>query len=215
MTKTKKKNIATELIVILDMSGSMHPLTGDTIGGFNSLIDDQRGDKEKVNVSLVVFNSEYHKLLDRVPIEDVPELTDKEYHPRGTTALLDAIGKTIAEMPELPKKTKIMMSITTDGMENSSVEYTKDTVKKMIENKQKEGWEILFVGANIDAVQEAGKLGIRADRAVNYRSDSIGTTVVLDALSSVVKDYKKTEGNMDKAWERASKVIDDDYQNRK
>lgn len=209
-----EKEVTTELIIILDMSGSMYGLTKDTIGGFNSLIADQKKDSEKVNVTLIVFNHEYHKVFDRIPIKKVPELSGREYHPTGMTSLLDAIGKTITEMPSFPESTKVMMSITTDGQENSSCEYDYKTIKKMVEEKQEEGWEILFVGANMDAVAEAENIGVRANRAVNYRSDKVGTETVFTAMSATVKMFKRPTATMDSAWEQASKVIDDDYHSR-
>ena len=210
MKATKTKH-TTELIAILDMSGSMYDLAEDTIGGFNALIDDQKKDEEKVNVTLVTFNHAYSKVLDRIPIGEVKKLTSQDYHPNSTTALLDAIGKTITEFPVLDPDSRVIMSITTDGLENSSVEFDRSGIKKMIEDKQKEGWEILFVGANMDAITEAGRLGIHADHAATYTNDRSGVGAVYDALSSTIKGYKKT-GTLSEKWAEA---IENDNEKRK
>lgn len=174
------------------------------------MIDEQKKDEEKVNVTLVTFNSFYYKVLDRVPIEKVAKLTKKEYSPSRTTALLDAIGKTLSEFPRTDKDTKVIVSITTDGRENASREFSRQTVKKMIEDKQEEGWEFIFVGANMDAVGEAGKLGIRADRAVRYENDSEGIGAVYGAVSDSVRMVKK-QRRLDGSW---SKKVRDDNNRR-
>lgn len=200
----------TELIAILDMSGSMYPLKDDTIGGFNNLIKEQKKDLDPVNVTLVVFNDRYHKILDRMPVEKVKEITDAEYSPSGMTALLDAVGKTLTELKPDDGE-KVIVSITTDGMENASREYNYDSIKHLIEDKKKLGWEIMFIGANIDAIGEAAKLGIDASRAVNYLADETGTDTVYKTMSASVRHYKRA-GKMDETW---ADSIRKDYEERK
>lgn len=191
-----KKNL-TELVFILDRSGSMHGLEADTIGGFNSLIEKQKKEEGEALVSTILFDHENIVLHDRVPLTDVPPMTDRDYQVRGRTALLDAIGGAVhhigivqkyARPEDVPEHT--LFVITTDGMENASRTYTRDRVKQMIERQKEEfGWEFLFLGANIDAVETAGSFGISADRAVDYLSDTVGTglnyQVLNDAVSTV------------------------------
>ena len=161
------KNDLTELVFILDKSGSMSGLEKDTIGGFNSLIEKQKKEEGRAIVSTVLFNHEVEVIHDRVNLEDITLLTDKEYCVSGCTALLDAMGETISNVltkqnrSKEDKPSKTMFVITTDGMENSSKEYTYKAIKKMIEKVKKENeWEFIFLGANIDAVSEASKFGI-------------------------------------------------------
>ena len=166
----------TELVFILDRSGSMGGMEKDTIGGFNSMLDKQRKETGEAVVSTVLFDNEIEVIHDRVSISNVQNLTDKDYFVRGCTALLDAVGGAIhhignvhkyARKEDVPEKT--LFIITTDGMENSSRKYTYEKVKSMIaKQKKKYGWEFLFLGANIDAIQEAGRFGIDASHAVNY-----------------------------------------------
>lgn len=204
--KKGKSDKSTELIVILDMSGSMSPYKSDTIGGFNALIEEQKKDSEKVNVTLVTFNDGYHKVLDREPLEKVDVLTDEKYQPGGMTALLDAIGKTVAEF-KAGNGSKVMISITTDGLENASKEFKKDAIQKIIAQKEKEGWEFIFVGANMDAVSEAVNIGIREDRAMNFRQEDGGTRKLFKGLSKTLSAYKKDE-SMDAAWEAGKQEIE-------
>ena len=188
----------TELVFILDRSGSMSGLEKDTIGGFNSMLEKQRKEPGEAVVSTVLFDNETKIIHDRVAIADVPNLTDKEYFVRGCTALLDAVGGAIhhignvhkyARKEDVPEKT--LFIITTDGMENSSRRYTYDKVKKMVERqKEKYGWEFLFLGANIDAIEVAGRFGIGADRAVNYECDAVGTAVNYKVLSKAVSQVR-------------------------
>ena len=188
-----KKNL-TELVFILDRSGSMAGLEADTIGGFNAMTQKQRKEPGEALVSTVLFDNETQVIHDRVPLEKVPALTQKEYYVRGCTALLDAVGGAIhhignvhkyAREEDRPEKT--LFVITTDGMENASRRYTYDKVKAMIEHqREKYGWEFLFLGANIDAAREAARFGIRADRAANYHADHIGTEVIYEAVSEAV-----------------------------
>ena len=201
----KGKGNVTELIAILDMSGSMAPFTDDTIGGFNALIEEQKKDEEKVEVTLVTFNSQYREIFKQIPVREVRELTKDDYLPSGMTALLDAIGKTVTEF-KAPEGAKVMVSITTDGLENASQEFRKNTIKKIIEEKQKEGWEFIFVGANMDSVSEAETIGIRRDRAANYSQAEGGTRTLFKGISKTLSSYKK-DVSMDSAWEEGSKEI--------
>ena len=184
----------TELVFILDRSGSMSGLEGDTIGGFNSMLAKQKQEPGECLVSTVLFDNEIEVIHDRVPLARVPELTDKEYFVRGCTALLDAVGGAIhhignihkyARPEDRPERT--LFIITTDGMENASRRYDYDKVKAMIERqKEKYDWEFLFLGANIDAAKEAARFGISADRAVQYQSDHEGTLLNYEVLSETV-----------------------------
>ncbi len=188
------KNNITELVFILDQSGSMSGLEADTIGGFNGMIEKQKRQDGLVYVSTVLFDDVITVLYDRVKLSEVKPMTEDDYLVGGCTALLDTIGGAIhhignihkyARPEDVPQHT--MFVITTDGMENASTKYNYSTVKKMIERqKKKYGWEFLFLGANIDAVETAGNLGIHADRAVTYRADGIGTRKNFDALCSAV-----------------------------
>lgn len=204
-----KKNF-TELVFILDKSGSMHGLEADTIGGFNSMIEKQKMEKGTAVVSTVLFSDESRVVHDRVSLDEIKPLTEKEYCVGGCTALIDAIGGAIhhignihkyARNEDVPEHT--MFVITTDGMENASRIYSSDKVKQMIERqKEKYGWEFLFLGANIDAVETAKRFGISSDRAVKYVSDKEGTALnyeILNEAISVVRanatlnsDWKKT-----------------------
>lgn len=194
----------TELVFILDRSGSMSGLEKDTIGGFNSMIEKQKAEDGEAIVSTVLFDDQMKVIHDRIPMGQVKLLTSKDYYVGGCTALLDAMGKTIKHINQvqksLPKEErpeKTMFIITTDGQENSSHDFTYEKIKKMVEKKQnKKNWEFLFLGANIDAIGTAAGLGIRADRAVNYRSDSVGTAVNYRALSSAVSCFRKAESPM-------------------
>ena len=195
MTKaTKVKNNTTELVFILDRSGSMAGLESDTIGGFNSLVEKQKKESGKCFVTTILFDHELLTLHDRVPLEKIEKLTENDYEVRGCTALIDAIGSTIdhivnihkyARREDVPENT--MFVIITDGMENASKRYTSDKVKEMINlEKEKYCWEFLFIGANIDAVETASHFGISEDRAVNYRADKKGTNVVYEAVAGAV-----------------------------
>lgn len=161
----------TELVFILDRSGSMNGLESDTIGGFNGMISRQKATGEKVNVTTVLFDDEVEIIHDRFPIEIVEPLSEKDYFVRGCTALLDAVGQSIHKienvqnrLPDAHKSGKVIFVITTDGLENSSVEYSYKDVKRMIEARKEDGWEFLFLGANIDATKEAERIGIARER---------------------------------------------------
>ena len=212
----------TEIVFILDRSGSMHGLEADTIGGFNSMMEKQKknsGDDGEAYVSTVLFDDFSRVLHDRIPIENVPEMTDNDYYVGGCTALLDALGGAIhhignihkyARKEDVPEHT--LFVITTDGMENASRRYDSEKVKKMIERqKEKYGWEFLFLGANIDAVETAKHFGIGADRAVNYHSDREGTQLNYEVLSEAVSAVRCSVP-LGTNWK---KRIDEDFNSRK
>ena len=189
----------TEIVFILDRSGSMGGLEADTIGGYNSLIEKQKKEEGEAYISTVLFDDACEVLHDRVGLNQIKPMTDNEYYVRGCTALLDAIGGAIhhignvhkyARNEDRPEKT--LFIITTDGQENSSRRYTYEKVKRMVEHqKEKYGWEFLFLGANIDAIAEADRFGIKADRAVNYHCDKEGTAVNYRVLSETVSRVRR------------------------
>lgn len=199
MKKKIKKNL-TELVFILDRSGSMAGLESDTIGGFNSMLEKQKSVDGGCRITTVLFDNRYTLLHDRIDIRAVSPMTDKEYFVGGSTALLDAIGTTIHKLVSVQKSTaedyradKVMFVIITDGYENASREYSADKVKTMIEHeKKKYGWEFIFLGANIDSVHTASHFGISADRAVDYVSDSKGTRLNYDVMAETVSCFRKT-----------------------
>lgn len=216
----------TEIIYILDRSGSMGGLESDTIGGFNSMMEQQKKTGEKAVVSTVLFDDVCEVIHDRVPIEKVEKMTGRQYYVRGCTALLDAVGGAIhhignvhkyAREEDRPEKTIVV--ITTDGMENASCKYSRDKIEKMVKRQQKKyGWEFIFIGANIDAYAEAQKYGIRRDRAVNYVCDDIGTANVYAGVSKAVCSVMmadslcEVEGCLDNSdWDEE---INADYQRR-
>lgn len=212
----------TELVFILDRSGSMGGLEKDTIGGFNSLIGNQKKEEGEALVSTVLFDNETEVLHDRVPVEKLEEMTEKQYYVRGCTALLDAVGGAIhhignvhkyAREEDRPEKT--LFVITTDGMENASREYTYEKVKEMIERqKEKYGWEFLFLGANIDAVDVAGRMGIRPERAVNYECDSAGTAVNYRAVGKAVSSLRRCKDAEPCVCADWAAEVDADYKKR-
>lgn len=190
-----KQNEVTELVMILDKSGSMGGLESDTIGGYNGMMEKQRKAGVNALVTTVLFNNEAVTIHDRVPIANMPKMTGQEYQTGGCTALLDAVGQTISRVKlqhardgELaPKRT--MVVITTDGLENASREYSYTRVKKLIEQQKEEGWEFIFLGANIDAAAEAERIGIRRDHAARYMNDEEGIEENYKALNDVVQCY--------------------------
>ena len=212
-----KKNL-TEIVFILDRSGSMAGLENDTIGGFNAMIEKQKREPGEAYVSTVLFDNESVVIHDRVDIQKIEPMTRREYYVRGCTALLDAVGKAIhhignvhkyARPEDRPEKT--LFVITTDGMENASRQYSYDRVKMMIErNTEKYGWEFLFLGANIDAAKEAARFGIRADRAANYHADHQGTAVIYEAVSDAVCNVRASRP-MSADWKQK---VDEDYKKR-
>lgn len=199
------KNNKTELVFILDRSGSMCGLEADTIGGFNSMLERQKKEAGEARVTTVLFDDQYELLHDRIDLQGVAPITDREYYVRGCTALLDAMGRTIQKIAGVQKQTApeqradhVMFVITTDGYENASREYTADQIRRMVEQqKEKYGWEFLFLGANIDAISTAQRFGIAPERAVNYHADSEGTRLnyetVACAMSAVRSGRKLTE----------------------
>ena len=212
-----KKNL-TEIVFILDRSGSMAGLEDDTIGGFNAMIEKQKKEPGEALVSTVLFDNECEVIHDRVDIQRVEPMTRREYYVRGCTALLDAVGGSIhhignvhkyARKEDRPEKT--LFVITTDGMENASREYTYSRLKEMIDRqKDKYGWEFIFLGANIDAAKEAARFGIDADHATNYHADHQGTAVIYEAVSEAVCSVRACKP-MSADWKRK---VDEDFKKR-
>ena len=209
----------TELVFILDRSGSMAGLEADTIGGFNSMLEKQRREPGEAVVSTVLFDNETEVIHDRVSIADVPKLTEKEYYVRGCTALLDAVGGAInhignvhkyARKEDVPERT--LFIITTDGMENASRRYNYEKVRKIIERqKEKYGWEFLFLGANIDAAAEAGKFGIDESMSANYHCDSVGTALNFEVIGEAISSVRACSAPLSADWKRK---IDADFKKR-
>ena len=212
-----KKNL-TELVFILDRSGSMSGLENDTIGGFNAMIEKQKKEPGDAYVSTVLFDNETEVIHDRVDIKKIELLTDRDYYVRGCTALLDAVGGAIHHIGNVHKYAreedrpeKALFVITTDGMENASRKYSYDRVKMMIQRQQdKYGWEFIFLGANIDAAKEAARFGISEDHAANYHADSAGTAVIYEAMNEVVGNVRACRP-MNANWKRN---VDADYKKR-
>ena len=215
--KDKMNNI-TELVFILDRSGSMAELEADTIGGFNAMIEKQRREEGECFVSTVLFDNISEVLHDRVRLSDIKPMTVKEYTVRGSTALIDALGGAIHHIGNVHKYARpedvpahTMFIITTDGMENASHKYSSERVKAMIQRqKEKYGWEFLFIGANIDAVETAARYGIDRDRAVNYNADGEGTRVLYESVSRAVCNVRAS-APLSADW---SADIDADYRKR-
>lgn len=209
----------TELVFILDRSGSMRGLEQDTIGGFNAMLDRQREAEGQALVSTVLFDSGTEVIHDRVDVRKVEPMTEKQYAVRGCTALLDAVGGAIHHIGNVHKyareedrPARTLFVITTDGMENASRRYDAGRVREMIRRQTEQyGWEFLFLGANIDAVQTAGRFGIDADRAANYHSDSLGTALNYDVLGDAIHAVRGGKP-LDSNWKQR---IDKDYQSRK
>lgn len=200
-----KKDL-TEIVFILDRSGSMGGLESDTIGGFNSMLEKQKKEKGEAIVSTVLFDHESEVLHDRIPIEKVEPMNEKQYYVRGCTALIDAIGGAIRHVRRVHKYIReedvpehTIFIITTDGMENASKKYSSDEVKKMVSEQKEKGWEFLFLGANIDAVETAKHFGIEEDRAVTYRSDKKGTRMNYKAMACAISAVRCDEA-LDASW---------------
>ncbi len=214
----KNNNNITELVFIIDRSGSMAGLESDTVGGFNAMIEKQRKQDGECFVSTVLFDDVSEVLHDRQKLSDVPKMTKKDYTVRGCTALIDAIGGAIHHIgnihkyacaEDVPEHT--LFVITTDGMENSSHRFSAEQVKKMIERqRERYGWEFIFIGANIDAVETAARYGIDRDRAVNYNADEKGTRVLYDAVAGAVCRVRESRA-LDADW---CEAIDADYKSR-
>ncbi|MBP5260748.1 MAG: VWA domain-containing protein [Clostridiales bacterium] len=210
------KNL-TEIVFILDRSGSMAGLESDTIGGFNAMITKQREEEGEAYVSTILFDNDSKVIHDRVPVDKVPNMTSKDYQVGGCTALLDAIGgaiKHISTIHKYARKTDVpahtIFIITTDGMENASRKYSSSKVKEMIEERKKNGWEFLFLGANIDAVETASQIGIEEDRAAQFHNDSRGCEVNFGAMSAAVSAVRSNV-KLDRKWKSA---IVEDYESR-
>ena len=198
----------TELVFILDRSGSMGGLESDTIGGFNGMLAKQKKQGRKVNVTTILFDDEVDIIHDRFPVEIIEPLTEKEYFVRGCTALLDAVGTAIEKinnvqkhLPEAHRAGKVLFVITTDGLENSSERYTQEEIRIKIEAKKECGWEFLFLGANIDAGKEAEKIGIDRNRSVTYENDSEGIAVNFRAVGNALSKASNCENTQHiKIW---------------
>lgn len=209
----------TELVFVLDKSGSMAGLESDTVGGFNALIAKQKKEPGDARVTTVLFNHGYELLHDRIPLKGVSPITEKEYEVGGTTALLDAVGATIQKIRNVQQRTseqerskKVIFVITTDGMENASCEYTHEKIKALIAHQKEEFmWEFIFLGANIDAVAAAEKFGIHKDFAADYHADAEGTELNFNVLSEAVASLRHND-KLSSAWK---KEIETDFNNRK
>jgi hypothetical protein len=212
-----KKDL-TELVFILDRSGSMSGLESDTIGGYNAMLEKQKKEPGEALITTVLFDDKYELLHDRINIRGLALITDKEYYVRGTTALLDAIGNTINKLANVQKRTSederaehVMFVITTDGMENASREFSYEKIRQMIEHqKSKYGWEFIFLGANIDAIETAERFGISKDRATNYHADSEGTLLNYEVISETVSCLRANR----KISENWKERIDEDFERR-
>lgn len=212
-----KKDL-TELVFILDRSGSMSGLESDTIGGYNAMIEKQKKEPGEAIITTVLFDDRYEILHDRINLKGIGSMTDKEYYVRGSTALLDAVGRTINKIGNVQKHTAederaehVMFVITTDGLENASREYSYEKIRQMIENqKSKYGWEFIFLGANIDAIATAERFGISKDRATNYNADSEGTLLNYEVISETVSCMRANH----KISENWKKRIDEDFKTR-
>lgn len=214
------KNL-TEVVFILDRSGSMSGLEADTIGGFNSMIEKQKKVEGDVLVSTVLFDHESIVIHDRVPLAEIKPMTADDYEVRGSTALLDAVGDAIKHIKTIHKyareedrPSKTLFVITTDGEENSSTRYNYKQIKKLVETQKENGWEFIFLGANIDAVNVAGSMGISANRAVNYHSDKVGTKKTYGAVASFMSFAAAAPSFKDVAddWREE---LDEDFKSRK
>jgi len=197
------KKCLTEMVFILDRSGSMGGLESDTIGGFNSMLKKQKEEPGDCRITTILFDDSYEVLHDRIDIKAVSEITSREYYVRGCTALLDAIGKAIKKINKVQKNTaekyraeKVLFIITTDGMENSSREFTYERIKSMIEKqKKKHNWEFIFLGANIDAIDVANRFGIAQNRTQNFHNDSEGIALNYEVLSETMSHYRSAPAN--------------------
>lgn len=210
------KNDLTEVVFILDRSGSMSGLEDDTIGGFNSMLEKQRSEEGDANVTTVLFDDEIEMLHKRVDIKEIKNITSKDYYVRGCTALLDAIGYSINFMINVQKKEErtknVLFIITTDGYENASKEYSYEKIKKMITyEKERYNWQFLFLGANIDAISTARNFGISEEFASNYVSDEVGTQITYEVMNSAISTCR-TMGVVDGSWKSR---VEEDYEMRK
>ena len=207
----------TEIVFVTDASGSMAGLESDTIGGINSVLNRNRNLEGDAIVSIVLFNTNAYVICDRIHIGDVKNLTEKDYRVGGCTALLDAVGGSIKHtervqsyMPPDHKADAVIFVITTDGLENSSRKYSYEQVKSAIEQKQKDGWEFLFLGANIDVAAEAGRLGIKQENAAPFLADELGSSAMFDSVAGAVSSMRK--GSLASDW---SEHVKRDYAKRR
>jgi uncharacterized protein YegL len=204
--KKTEKVTSMDLVLILDKSGSMYGLEKDTIGGFNSMLDKQRESNLPVKVTAVMFNNAVSTIYERTDLNEVKNITDKEYTPQGTTALLDAVGNTLSQMKTLPdidaKGNKVLVVITTDGKENASKEWTYAKVKTLISELQEKNFEFVFLGANIDAAQTAETIGIRKENAVKYKNTKSGVQANFRAVNAMVEDYARTGSMKSENWKK-------------
>ncbi|MDN0069144.1 vWA domain-containing protein [Collinsella ihumii] len=216
-----KQGLRTEIVFILDASGSMSGLESDTVGGFNGMIERNCEEPGEAVVSTIIFNDKSYVLHDRIDIREVPRLTRRQYRCSGCTALLDAVGGAIKHvdvvqgvLPDGYKADKVLFVITTDGMENASRRFSYAQIKNMIERRRKQGWEFLFIGANIDAGAEAEQLGIERDRAADYLADEQGTEVLYAAMASAVASVRSapTGGVLGNTWREG---LDEDIRTRR
>lgn len=208
-----KKNL-TELVFILDKSGSMSGLEKDTIGGYNSMLERQRGADGECTITTVLFDHDYELLHDRIDLRAVRSITEKEYRVGGSTALLDAVGKTVYKIDTAQKNTaeayraeKVLFVIITDGEENSSRYYGASQIREMIRRQKERGWEFIFLGANMDAVETAGRYGIDADRAADYVPDHAGTELNFRMMSEAVSAYREKGAIPDSCLDKIRKDV--------
>lgn len=201
----------TEIVLILDKSGSMHGLESDTIGGINAVIEKNKALPGEATVTTILFNEKSQTLHDRVDIREVKPLTERDYQTQGCTALLDAVGAAIEHidkvqryMPEGYKADNVLFAIATDGLENASRDYTYSDVKRLIGSRQEMGWEFVFLGANIDVAAEAERIGVRRDRAVKYACDSAGTEAVFESVAKASASVRRC-GSVAPDWAGAVK----------
>jgi len=204
------KTILTELVFILDRSGSMSGLESDTIGGFNSMLKKQQAEPGDCRITTILFDDNYEVLHDRIDIKAVGDISTQEYFVRGCTALLDAVGRTIKKINKVQKNTaedyradKVLFVITTDGMENASREFTYDKIKSMVgKQKKKHNWEFIFLGANIDAIDVANRFGIARNRTQNFHNDSEGIALNYEVLSETMACYRAApaEARLSDSW---------------
>lgn len=190
-------NPTTEILFILDESGSMNPLQSDTIGGYNSFIEKQKAKPGQTWLTTVLFNSDYRRIVDRVPIKEAPKMDDKVYSPTSTTALYDAIGRGLSDLDRFRKSSdspsdKVIVVIVTDGEENSSEEYNLSQVKKMIADRTKRGWEFIYMGANVESAKEASRIGIAPTNAMDFSATGRGLKQAFDSAESAVDNMRKT-----------------------
>ena len=211
------KQLWTELVFILDRSGSMRGLEHQTMSGFNEVLFKQKALEGEAVVYTVLFDDQYELLHHRVPIQEIKSLTKEDYYVRGMTALLDAVGKTIQKVKEahlnkdFTKPDKVLFVIITDGMENASMEYSYKAIESLISETKSNGWEYMFLGANLDAAKVGARMGIHKDRTVRYHADQKGTKINYEVINEAVTSFR-IKNHLSKAWK---KRIDEDFKSRK